>query len=204
MHPPETHLPGRATLPSRRLLHIIRLAAVVAALAISLLAQAWPRLFPPATQLARRLVRDYAVAVTTAYRTGDARCADGVVAPGEARRIASLIGLRADLGLVLDAELLALRVLGAERDGPRLRVRTEERWRYCQRRTETRQPVGGESVDRYLMVYEFRKLGARWRAEQTRFAAAPDVGQTQTPWSMTPTPGSDSSDGASVAPAHHP
>ena len=49
--------------------------------------------------------------VSEAYRRGDARLVDSVAGPNEGKKLTGLIGVRLDLGLTLDSQLLAIEVV---------------------------------------------------------------------------------------------
>lgn len=131
---------------------------------------------------ARHLVERYNRVVAEAYRRGDARLIDPVVGPNEGRKLTGLIGVRLDMGLTLDSELLSLEVAGVERAKGEWRVRTRERWRYRDRRIGSGEQVGEESTDSYEMLYVFKMIDKAWRVDEIRFTAAPAVGRRTTPW----------------------
>ena len=133
-------------------------------------------------QQARQLVERYNQVVSEAYRRGDVRLIDPVVGPNEGRKITGLIGVRLDLGLTLDSQLLSLEVTGVEASRGELRVTTKERWRYRDRKIGTGQQVGEASLDSYEMLYVFKKPGKAWLVDEIHFASAPRVGRRQTPW----------------------
>lgn len=131
---------------------------------------------------ARQLVERYNHVVSEAYRRGDAKLIEGVVGPREGKKLTGLIGVRQDLGLTLDSQLLALEVTAAARTGDELRVRTQERWSYRDRKIGTGEQVGADSTDAYEMNYLFRKINDAWLVDEIQFAAPPQVGRTTTPW----------------------
>ncbi|HJV22020.1 MAG TPA: hypothetical protein VJ570_04955 [Holophagaceae bacterium] len=137
-------------------------------------------------QEARTLVSTYNEVVSEAYRRCDIQLIDRVVAQeGPAgRRLMGLIGVRADMGLILDAHLDELEVASAEKREGVLEVRTREHWSYRDRRMDTGEQVGESSVDRYEMIYLFRREGSAWKVSETRFAAQPQVGRKAVPWSL--------------------
>jgi hypothetical protein len=134
------------------------------------------------------LVERYNQVVAEAYRRGDAKLIDPVVGPNEGKKVAGLIGVRLELGLTLDAEMLSLEVTGVETARDELRVRTQERWRYRNRRIGTGQQVGEASRDFYEMLYHFKKTNHTWLVEAIAFAAPPHVSRQQTPWSTNHQP----------------
>ncbi|MEI8351222.1 MAG: hypothetical protein WCG36_02810 [bacterium] len=133
---------------------------------------------------ARRLVEHYNAVVSEAYRRGDVKRVDGVVGVEEGRKLTGLIGVRFDMGVTLDSTLLSLEVLEVTPAGDRLQVRTRERWRYCDRRIGTGEPVGGESEDNYVMRYHFMRSGRTWLVERIEFAEPPAIGRPQALWAV--------------------
>jgi hypothetical protein len=171
-------------VPACRAVPVPRVAmqpAVVAALLL-LLAAAGCR--PSSTEEARRLVTRYNDVVSEAYRRGDVKLVDGVVGVEEGKRLTGLIGVRLDLGLTLDSHMLSLEVQGVERNRNELRVRTKERWKYCDRKIGTGAMFGEEGIDSYDMLYVFRKKDSDWLVEEIQFAAPPQVGRKPTTWAM--------------------
>ena len=138
------------------------------------------------TREAKVLVTHYNEVVCEAYRKGDIRIIDSVVGLNtpDGQRLTGLIGVRMDMGLTLDAHLESLEVTGVEQIKEDLRIRTKERWRYRDLKTDTGVQVGEASVDHYDMQYHFRKLKGIWLLEETKFATPPQVGRKEVPWSM--------------------
>lgn len=136
------------------------------------------------TDEARRLVEQYNRVVCEAYRRSDIKLIDSVVGPNsrDGRNLTGLIGVRFDMGITLDAELLSLEVTGVEQSNDELRVRTKERWRYRDLRIGSGNQVGEESLDSYEMLYIFKRIKQAWMVEETRFTAPPQVGRKTTPW----------------------
>ena len=133
-------------------------------------------------QQARQLVEQYNQVVSEAYRRGDVRLIDSVVGPNEGKKLTGLIGVRLDLGLTLDSQLLSLEITGTERSRGEWRVTTRERWRYRDRKIGTGQQVGEESLDSYEMLYVFKQTGQAWLVDEIRFLAPPLIGRKETPW----------------------
>lgn len=135
---------------------------------------------------ARVLVARYNQVVCEAYRKGDIRLIDSVVGPdtSDGKRLTGLIGVRVDMGITLDAHLESVEVIGVEQIKEDLRVRTKEQWRYRDLKTDTGIQVGEASVDHYDMLYHFRNHKGTWLVEETKFAAPPQVGRKEVPWSM--------------------
>ncbi len=135
-------------------------------------------------QEAQQLVERYNRTVSEAYRRGDVRMIDSVVGPRskDGKNLTGLIGARLDLGITLDANLLALEVTGVERSQDELRVRTKERWRYRDLKIGSGEQIGEDSLDSYEMLYIFQKINRAWMVDEIRFAAPPQVGRKTTPW----------------------
>lgn len=131
---------------------------------------------------ARQLVERYNQVVSEAYRRSDVRLIDPVVGINEGRKLTGLIGVRQDLGLGLDAELLTLDITGVEQSGDELRVRTEERWQYKDVKLANGEPVGEASHDSYAMLYLFKREPQGWFVDEIQFTSPPQVERTQTPW----------------------
>lgn len=133
---------------------------------------------------ARRLVERYDRAVCEAYRRCDVRLIDSVVGPDtlDGKRLTGLIGVRLDMGISLDAEMMSLEITGVERNGDELHVRTKEQWHYRDRKIGSGAPVGEESTDSYEMLYVFKKFDGAWMVSETKFRETPLVGRKTTPW----------------------
>lgn len=133
---------------------------------------------------ARWLVENYTRAASEAYRRCDIRLIDSVVGPNtkEGKKLTGLIGVRLDMGITLDAQLLSLEVTGVEQTKDELRVRTQERWRYRDLRIGTGEQVGEESLDSYELLYTFRRFGKQWMVQETQFTAPPQVSRKIIPW----------------------
>lgn len=135
---------------------------------------------------ARKLVARYNEVVSEAYRKGDVRLIDSVVGPDapDGQRLTGLIGVRIDMGITLDARLESLEVIKIEQLKEDLRIRTREQWRYRDLNTSTGQQVGEASLDQYEMLYRFKLHKGAWLVEETSFAAPPQVGRKEVPWTV--------------------
>lgn len=131
---------------------------------------------------ARQLVERYNQVVSEAYRRGDVRLIDSVVGPNEGKKLTGIIGVRLDLGITLDSELLSLEVTAVELAKNKLRVHTKERWSYRDLQIGTGKQVGNTSQDYYEMTYNFTNINKTWLVDEIKFAAPPQVGRTNTPW----------------------
>jgi hypothetical protein len=137
---------------------------------------------PNPSQQARLLVEKYNRVVAEAYRRGDVKLIDPVVGASEGKKITGLIGVRLDLGLTLDSELLSLEVTSVQKSREELRVQTKERWRYRDRKIGSGEQVGEASLDNYQMLYVFKKVQKTWLVDEIQFVAPPEVGRKQSPW----------------------
>ena len=131
---------------------------------------------------ARQLVERYNQVVSEAYRRGDVRLVDPVVGPNEGRKLTGLIGVRLDLGITLDSQLLSLEITRVEQTKNQLQVGTKERWSYRDLQIGTGKQVGDASQDYYEMTYYFTNVNKTWLVDEIKFAAPPQVGRTNTPW----------------------
>lgn len=131
---------------------------------------------------ARELVVRYNRVVCEAYRRGDVKLIDAVVAPNsrDGKNIAGLIGVRLDMGQILDAHLISLEITGIERSREATRVRTKESWRHRDLKIGTGEQIGDESFDSYEMLYVFRKFNTEWLLDETCFVAPPEVSRKTT------------------------
>lgn len=137
---------------------------------------------PVSKTQAKRLVEHYNQIVCEAYRRGDVRLVDPVVGMNEGKKLTGLIGVRLDLGLTLDSQLLTLDVTGVEQAKNALRVRTKESWSYRDLKIGTGEQVGERSEDYYQMIYFFTNVNNAWLVDEIKFAAPPQVGRKETTW----------------------
>lgn len=132
---------------------------------------------------ARHMVIRYNEVVAEAYRRADVKLIDPVVGIREGRKLTGLIGVRLDLGVTLDAELLSLEVTGLDQSQPgQWLVQTKESWRYRDRRIGTGERVGEESVDHYEMLYVIKREKKAWLVEEIQFRSPPQIGRRQPLW----------------------
>ena len=134
------------------------------------------------TEEAQGLVERYNRVVSEAYRRGDVRLTDSVVGPNEGKKLTGLIGVRLDMGITLDARLLALEITGVEQSKDELHVRTKERWRYRDLKIGSGEQVGEESEDSYEMLYVFTKIDRAWAVDEIRFTAPAEIGRKTMLW----------------------
>ncbi|MBI5507282.1 MAG: hypothetical protein HY903_00890 [Deltaproteobacteria bacterium] len=125
---------------------------------------------------AARAVRAYADALADAYGTGDSSDLAGVARPDEVQRVRALIDLKRAAGVVLEAELLAFRVVGVEERAPELViVRTEERWRYRDRGAAPGSEPGPLVVADMVMELEVARAAGAYRVARARTIATTTV-----------------------------
>jgi hypothetical protein len=134
------------------------------------------------TEEAQGLVERYNQAVSEAYRRGDVRLTESVVGPSESKKLAGLIGVRLDMGITLDAKLLALEITGVEQSKDELQVRTTERWHYRDLKIGSGEQIGEESEDAYEMLYVFTKIDRAWVVDEIRFTAPAEIGRKTMLW----------------------
>ncbi len=126
-----------------------------------------------------RLVEEYNRVVTEAYRAGNVRGLEAVAGPAEAKKVAALVGVKLDMGITLDAEIVDFQATGVERRGDAVVVSTAERWYYADRRVGTGEQVGQDSTDRYRMRYHLRRDQGRWVVSEIEHAAPPVIGRRE-------------------------
>ena len=136
---------------------------------------------------ARKLVEAYVRVVCEAYRRCDITLIDSVVGLNtkEGKNLTGLIGVRMDMGLSLDAQLLELKIAGVDQTPDVLNVKTRERWHYRDLKIGTGEQAGEDSTDQYELLYMFKKEDGKWMVSETRFVTDPQVGRKTTPWQAT-------------------
>jgi hypothetical protein len=122
-------------------------------------------------------VQRYLDLLAKAYRASDAELVDPLLGDEQGLKVTGLIGVKRDMGLVLDATLLQIEFDKVTRDGAALVVETRERWKYLDRRIGTGQPAGPESTDAYRMRYRFERKEGKLLLADLSFIEAPEVGQ---------------------------
>ncbi len=137
----------------------------------------------PAASTVEKAILNYNRTVVEAYRTADPALVESVAGPEEAKKITGLIGVRLDMGRVLDAELVELELEGfrREEDGSVTAV-THERWRYRERELGSGRPTGPESEDEYRVAYRLERRGGEWIVARTWFREPPRVGRRLPGW----------------------
>ncbi len=137
---------------------------------------------------AERLVRAYNDRLVEAYRTADPMRMEGVAGPEEARKLTGLIGVKADMGIFLDASLVTFERLGTERPAAgEVHLLSEESWAYADRRIGNGETVGQPSRDSYRMRYVLRKLAGTWKVASVKFETPAVVGRQEAPVSAPAT-----------------
>lgn len=135
-------------------------------------------------EAAGRLVKQFNTVVSEAYRRCDVTLIDSVVGLNtvEGKRLTGLIGVRVDMGISLDAQMLELEIVSVEMESDVLSVKTKERWHYRDLRIGTGDQVGEDSTDQYEMLYLFNKEKDKWMVSETKFVVEPQVGRKAMPW----------------------
>lgn len=124
-----------------------------------------------------RLVRAYVAKVIEAYRVSDSQIVDPLVGDEQGLKLLGLIGVKRDMGITLDAQLLELVVERVEATPERIVVVTRERWQYRDRRIGSGDQVGEASIDSYQMRYRFERPEGRWLLQELSFESEPVVGR---------------------------
>jgi hypothetical protein len=119
----------------------------------------------------------YVDQLARAYRASDAEIVDPLLDDAQGIKVTGLIGVKQDMGLVLDATLLEIKFDRIVRDGPALIVETREKWRYLDRRIGSGAQVGKESFDAYAMRYRFEKKKDKLLLVDLTFIEPPQVGR---------------------------
>jgi hypothetical protein len=159
-------------------------ALAAAGAAAVLLAAGGCRERGPTREEGERAVRAYTARLVEAYRASDEAIVDPLVGEAQGRRLLGLIGVKRDMGLSLDAELLELTVDRVEGDARGMVVETSERWHYRDRQIGSGTQVGQESTDAYRIRYRFQRARGAWVLEELEFAGPPVVGRTEVPGTM--------------------
>lgn len=129
---------------------------------------------------AAKLVHEYLEKKIEAYKASDYRIVEPLVSDQEADKLLGLIGVKGDAGLTLDAKLLSFEVVGVERAGDEVVVRTDERWYYFDRELGSGKRIGPDSNDRYWMKYHLARKDKRWIVDRIEFERPPEVGRGTT------------------------
>jgi hypothetical protein len=153
-------------------------SVVVAAAALALGAC---RSSGPSDEESRAVVKAYLDKLVQAYRASDEELVDRVVTENEARKLIGLIGVKRDIGVVLDAELLELTFVGVERRDGAAFVETRERWHYRDRAIGTGAQVGDDSTDEYQVRYRLVRQGGALKVDLLEFVGEPKVGRKPMP-----------------------
>ncbi len=130
------------------------------------------------------LVKKYNEVIAEAYRRCDIRLIDSVVGMNTVAgdRLTGLIGVRLDMGIALDSQLLSVEVRDIEQDEEMLKITTKEKWAYRDLKIGTGEQVGEKSEDYYELLYIFRRTNDKWMVEETKFTCDPVVGRKTIPW----------------------
>lgn len=149
--------------------------------AAGLLALAACRPSGPSDEESKTLVKAYLEKLVQAYRASDEELVDRVVTENEARKLVGLIGVKRDVGVVLDAELLELSFVGVERRDGAAWVETRERWHYRDRAIGTGAQVGDDSTDEYQVRYRLVRDHGALKVDLLEFVGEPKVGRKAVP-----------------------
>jgi hypothetical protein len=85
------------------------------------------------------------------------------------------------MGLVLDSELQSFEVLGVQRVGEDVIVKTQERWHYGEKKIGSGEQVGEDSTDSYTIGYHLGQFEGVWKIARIEFLEPPKVGRTELP-----------------------
>ncbi len=135
---------------------------------------------------AEQAVRTYLGRLVEAYRTADVSLVDPLVSEQQALKLVGLIGVKQDAGVVLDAKLVDLQFVRAERDPTGWIVETKERWYYRDRKIGSGEQVGQDSTDAYAMRYRFVRKDGKLVLDDLQFVAEPVVGRKTAPMPVDP------------------
>jgi hypothetical protein len=130
---------------------------------------------------AEQAVRTYLARLVEAYRTADVSLVDPLVSDQQALKLVGLIGVKQDAGVVLDAKIVDLQFVRAERDGAGWVVETKERWYYRDRKIGSGEQVGQDSTDSYAMRYRFVRKEGHLVLDDLEFVGEPVVGRKSAP-----------------------
>lgn len=131
---------------------------------------------------AERAVRAYDEALVAAFRTGDAARMAEVAGADEARRVTTLVAVKADARVVLESSLEAFEVVKVEvPSAGTARVEARERWRYFDRPLDPGAPAGAPIESAMTMQYDVAREGGRWKVQAVRTVASDGARLRPTP-----------------------
>jgi hypothetical protein len=129
----------------------------------------------PSDREAVEVVRRYLRGATEAYRTGDVRGLPAVAGPAEVKKVAAIVGVKGDMGVTMDAELVDLHVERVDASAAGADVLTRERWRWRDLRIGTGEQVGESSSDRYHLRYRLAPADQGWVVSGVDFLDPPEA-----------------------------
>jgi hypothetical protein len=147
------------------------------ALALALLAGVTASCRRADEQEARAAVMTYLDKLTQAYGASDETIVDPLVSEHQGRKLTGLIGVKRDMGMVLDARLLELQLEGTCKEGEELIVDTRERWHYRDLALATHKQIGEDSLDAYAVRYRLVREQGTLKIETIEFREPPIVGR---------------------------
>jgi hypothetical protein len=130
---------------------------------------------------AKALVTSYTERLAEAYRRSDEAIVDPLVTEEQGRKLLGLIGVKQDMGIVLDSRLLELKWEGVSREGDSVLVDTRERWAYRDVSRKTGAQVGSDSLDLYAIRYRVVREDGKLKVASVQFREEPVVGRKVAP-----------------------
>ncbi|HTN51155.1 MAG TPA: hypothetical protein VML50_02030 [Anaeromyxobacter sp.] len=130
---------------------------------------------------ARAAVANYLVKLVQAYRSSDETIVDPFVTEAQGRTLTGLIGVKQDMGVLLDSQLLDIRFESVRVDGEGFLVDTRERWHYRDLALRTGTQVGDDSLDSYAIRYRLVREEGKLKIAQIEFREPPAVGRKLPP-----------------------
>jgi len=130
---------------------------------------------------AKGAVKAYLDKLTEAYAAGDEAIVDPHVSEAHGRKLLGTIGVKSDMGLVLESKLLAQAWEKVAKDGDAILVDTREQWAYRDVRVATGQQEGEASTDAYAIRYRLVRKGGTLVVDDVEFREAPVVGRKAAP-----------------------
>jgi len=133
---------------------------------------------------AKAAVKAYLDKLVEAYAAGDEAIVDPLVSEAHGRKLLGTIGVKSDMGLVLESKLLAQAWEKVTRDGDAVLVDTREQWAYRDVRVATGQQEGEASTDAYAIRYRLVRKGGKLIVDDVAFREAPVVGRKAAPMAI--------------------
>lgn len=133
---------------------------------------------------AKGAVKAYLDKLIEAYAAGDEAIVDPLVSEQHGRKLLGTIGVKSDMGLVLQSKLLAQAWERIARDGDAILVDTREQWAYRDVRVATGQQEGEASTDAYAIRYRLVRKDGKLIIDDVEFREPPVVGRAKAPTSI--------------------